>query len=70
MGIPSLPKRIPEISVCIDFDASNVLRVFTGVVSPHTHQPVMLFLKVRMPTVDDGHGWCAEALVKMYGSDV
>ncbi|KAF6163270.1 hypothetical protein GIB67_025134 [Kingdonia uniflora] len=70
MGIPSAPKGIPEISVFIDLDASNVLRVFAGAVSPQTHQPVMPFLEVMMPTVDDGHGWCAEALVKMYGSDV
>ncbi|KAF6162739.1 hypothetical protein GIB67_029008 [Kingdonia uniflora] len=68
MGIPSAPKGIPEISVCMDLDASNVLRVFAGAVSPQTHQPVMPFLEVRMPTVDDGHGWCAETLVKMYGS--
>ncbi|KAF6155493.1 hypothetical protein GIB67_015987 [Kingdonia uniflora] len=61
-------KGIPEISVCMDLDASNVLRVFAGAVSPQTHQPVMPFLEVRMPTVDDGHGWCVEALVKMYGS--
>ncbi|KAF6151825.1 hypothetical protein GIB67_010399 [Kingdonia uniflora] len=68
MGIPSAPKGIPEISVCMDLDASNILRVFAGAVSPQTHQRVMPFLEVRMPTVDDGHGWCAEALVKMYGS--
>ncbi|KAF6166741.1 hypothetical protein GIB67_005617 [Kingdonia uniflora] len=70
MGIPSAPKGIPEISVCIDLDASNVLRVFVGAISPQTHQFVMPFHEVRMPIVDDGHGWCAEALVKMYGSDV
>ncbi|KAF6160510.1 hypothetical protein GIB67_019279 [Kingdonia uniflora] len=70
MGILSAPKGIPEICVCIDLDASNILRVFAGVVLPQTHQPVMPFLEVRMPTVDDGHGWCTEALVKMYGSDV
>ncbi|KAF6157991.1 hypothetical protein GIB67_008120 [Kingdonia uniflora] len=67
MGIPSAPKGIPGISVCMDLDASNVLRIFARAVSPQTHQPVMPFLEVRMPTVDDGHGWCAEALVKMYG---
>ncbi|KAF6172825.1 hypothetical protein GIB67_034677 [Kingdonia uniflora] len=70
MGIPSAPKGIPEISVCMDLNASNVLRVFAGAISPQVHQPVMPFLEVRMPAVDDGHGWCAEALVMMYGSDV
>ncbi|KAF6174005.1 hypothetical protein GIB67_039956 [Kingdonia uniflora] len=70
MGIPSAPKGIPEISACIDLDASNVLRVFAGAVLSQTHQPVMSFLEVRMPIVDDGHGWCAKALVKMYGSNV
>ncbi|KAF6135074.1 hypothetical protein GIB67_040385 [Kingdonia uniflora] len=34
MGIPSAPKGIPEISVCMDLDASNVLRVFAEDVSP------------------------------------
>ncbi|KAF6157058.1 hypothetical protein GIB67_041519 [Kingdonia uniflora] len=68
MGIPSAPKGIPEISVCMDLDASNVLRVYAGAVSPQTHQPGIPFLEVRMSTLDDGHGWCAEALVKMYGS--
>ncbi|KAF6159314.1 hypothetical protein GIB67_032085 [Kingdonia uniflora] len=71
MGIPSAPKGIPEISVWMDLDASNVLRVlrvFAGAISPQTHQRVMPFLEVRMSTVDDGHGWFAEALVKMYGS--
>ncbi|KAF6170174.1 hypothetical protein GIB67_038707 [Kingdonia uniflora] len=52
MGIPSAPKGIPEISIYMDLDASNVLRVFIGAVSPQTHQPVMPFLEVRMPTVD------------------
>ncbi|KAF6139556.1 hypothetical protein GIB67_015513 [Kingdonia uniflora] len=68
MGILPAPKGIPEISVCMDLDASNVLRVFAGAISSQTHQPVMPFPEVRMPIVDDGHGWCAKALVKMYGS--
>ncbi|OVA05464.1 Heat shock protein 70 family [Macleaya cordata] len=68
IGIPPAPKGSPEISVCMDIDASNVLRVFAGVLMPGVRQPVQPFLEVKMPTVDDGHGWCAEALLKMYGS--
>ncbi|KAL3578195.1 hypothetical protein D5086_019699 [Populus alba] len=33
-----------------------------------TDQPMAPFMEVRMPTVDDGHGWCAEALNRSYGS--
>ncbi|PIA44885.1 hypothetical protein AQUCO_01700455v1 [Aquilegia coerulea] len=68
MGIPSAPKGTAEISVCMDIDASNTLRVFGGVGMPGVQHPVMSFLEVRMPSVDDGHGWCAAALTKMYGS--
>ncbi|KAF5182523.1 Heat shock protein [Thalictrum thalictroides] len=68
MGIPSAPKGTPEISVCMDIDASNALRVYAGVGMPGVQHPVMPFLEVRMPSVDDGHGWCAAALMKMYGS--
>jgi heat shock 70kDa protein 4 len=66
-GIPPAPKGTVEISVCMDIDASNVLRVFAGVVKPQG-QGVPPFIEVRMPTLDDGHGWCQLALVKMYGS--
>uniref|UniRef100_A0A6N2MXJ8 Heat shock 70 kDa protein 8 n=1 Tax=Salix viminalis TaxID=40686 RepID=A0A6N2MXJ8_SALVM len=66
VGIPAAPKGIPEINVCMDIDASNVLRVFAGVVMPGTDQPP--FMEVRMPTIDDGHGWCVEALNRTYGS--
>ncbi|EXC17591.1 Heat shock 70 kDa protein 8 [Morus notabilis] len=68
VGIPPAPKGAPEISVCMDVDASNVLRVFAGVVQLGSYQPAMPFMEVRMPTVDDGHGWCAEALNRAYGS--
>lgn len=68
IGIPPTPKGVPEINVCLDIDASNVLRVFAGVVQPGSYQPAMPFMEVRMPTVDDGHGWCAEALHRAYGS--
>ncbi|GFZ08856.1 heat-shock protein 70T-2 [Actinidia rufa] len=61
---------VPEINVGIDIDTSNVLRVFAGVLIPGTQQPVNPFMEVRMPTVDDGHGWCAEALLRKYGSTV
>ncbi|KAF6162716.1 hypothetical protein GIB67_022375 [Kingdonia uniflora] len=70
MGVPSVPKGIPEIGVSMDLGASNILRVFPEAVSPQTHQPVMSILEVRMPIVDDGHGWCAEALENMYGSSL
>ncbi|KAL5712650.1 hypothetical protein ACHQM5_014798 [Ranunculus cassubicifolius] len=68
IGIPSAPQGTPEISVCIDIDASNVLRVFAGVGMPGVRHLVMPFMEVKMPTVDDGHDWCDAALSKMYGS--
>ncbi|KAF6168173.1 hypothetical protein GIB67_011558 [Kingdonia uniflora] len=34
IGIPSALKGIPEISVCMDLDASNVLRVFAKAILP------------------------------------
>ncbi|XP_022723042.1 heat shock 70 kDa protein 8 [Durio zibethinus] len=68
MGIPPAPKGVPEINVCMDIDASNVLRVLAGVILPGSQQPVVPVMEVRMPTVDDGHGWCAEALHRAYGS--
>ncbi|CAO2832103.1 unnamed protein product [Amaranthus hypochondriacus] len=67
-GIPPLPKGIPEINVCMDIDASNVLRVLAGVVVPGNQQPVTPIMEVRMPTIDDGHGWCAEALSRISDS--
>ncbi|RVW55844.1 Heat shock 70 kDa protein 8 [Vitis vinifera] len=66
--IPPLPKGVPEINVCMDIDASNVLRVLAGVVLPGNKQLVTPFMEVRMPTVDDGHGWCAEAIHRTHGS--
>ncbi|KAM3755121.1 hypothetical protein ACB098_02G016200 [Castanea mollissima] len=68
MGIPPAPKGVPEINVCMDIDASNVLRVLAGVVLPGSRHPAIPVMEVRMPTVDDGHGWCAEALDRTYGS--
>ncbi|KAK9287615.1 hypothetical protein L1049_016050 [Liquidambar formosana] len=68
IGIPPAPKGIPEINVCMDIDASNVLRVLAGVIMPGTPHPVTPLMEVRMPTIDDGHGWCAEALHRAYGS--
>ncbi|KAL2922577.1 Heat shock 70 kDa protein 8 [Bienertia sinuspersici] len=67
-GIPPLPKGIPEINVCLDIDASNVLRVLAGIVIPGNQQLVAPIMEVRMPSIDDGHGWCAEALNRAYGS--
>lgn len=68
-GIPPAPKGVPEINVGMDIDTSNVLRVFAGVLVPGTQNPVTP-MEVRMPTVDDGHGWCAEALLRKYGSSL
>ncbi|KAI3834577.1 hypothetical protein MKX03_009043 [Papaver bracteatum] len=63
VGIPPAPKGSPEISICMDIDASNVLRVFAGILMPGVGRPVHPFLEVKLPTVDDGHGWCTEALM-------
>ncbi|RHN53301.1 putative Heat shock protein 70 family [Medicago truncatula] len=68
MGIPAAPKGVPEISVCMDIDAANVLRVLTGVVMPGSRITVVPVMEVRMPMVDDGHGWCAEALNRTHGA--
>lgn len=65
-GIPPAVKGTVEISVCMDIDAANVLRVFAGVVKPQD-QAAPPFIEVRMPTLDDGHGWCGQALSKLYG---
>ena len=82
-GIPPAPKGVPEINGGMDIDTSNVLRVFSGllmpgnvlrvfagVLMPGTQQPVNPFMEVRMPTVDDRYGWCAEALLRKYISIV
>ncbi|KAJ4826238.1 hypothetical protein Tsubulata_047189 [Turnera subulata] len=68
VGIPPAPQGVPEINICMDIDASHVLRVFAGVMMPGSEHPVAPFMEVRMPTVDDGHGWCAEVLHRAYGS--
>lgn len=68
VGIPPSPKGVPEINVCMDIDASNALRVFAAVLMPGSSSPVVPVMEVRMPTVDDGHGWCAQALNVKYGS--
>ncbi|XP_071722648.1 heat shock 70 kDa protein 8 [Rutidosis leptorrhynchoides] len=67
-GIPRAARGVPEINVRMDIDASNALRIYAGVRMPGAEQLVSPFMEVRMPTVDDGHGWCAEALHKAYGS--
>ncbi|KAL4198447.1 hypothetical protein AMTRI_Chr03g45930 [Amborella trichopoda] len=53
-GTPPAPKGSPEINVCMDVDASNVLRVMTGVTLPGTKAPVGPFMEVTMTTVDQG----------------
>ncbi|EOA26821.1 hypothetical protein CARUB_v10022914mg [Capsella rubella] len=68
VGIPPAPKGVPAINVCMDIDASNALRVFAAVLMPGSSSPVVPVIEVRMPTVDDGHGWCAQALNVKYGS--
>uniref|UniRef100_A0A1J3FYV8 Heat shock 70 kDa protein 8 n=1 Tax=Noccaea caerulescens TaxID=107243 RepID=A0A1J3FYV8_NOCCA len=68
VGIPESPKGVPEINVCMDIDASNALRVFAAVLMPGCSSPVVPVVEVRMPTVDDGHGWCAQALSAKFGS--
>ncbi|CAJ1925521.1 unnamed protein product [Sphenostylis stenocarpa] len=70
MGIPAAPKGMPEINVCMDIDAANVLRVLAGVVMPGSRKPAIPVMEVRMPSVDDGHGWCAEALNRSYGASL
>ncbi|URD85639.1 Hsp70 protein [Musa troglodytarum] len=67
-AIPPVLKGTAEISVCMDIDAANMLRVFAGAMMPGTDRAVSPFFEVRMPTLDDGHGWCAQALVKTHGS--
>ncbi|KAK4797452.1 hypothetical protein SAY86_029778 [Trapa natans] len=68
IGIPSANKGVPEINICMDIDVSNVLRVLAGIKMPDVQWPVCPLMEVRMPTVDDGHGWCEEALNRTYGS--
>ncbi|XP_057450274.1 heat shock 70 kDa protein 8 [Lotus japonicus] len=68
VGIPAAPKGVPEINVCMDIDSANVLRVLTGVVMPGSRQTAVPVMEVRMPMVDDGHGWCAEALNRTFGA--
>ncbi|KAF5465693.1 hypothetical protein F2P56_015673 [Juglans regia] len=68
VGIPPAPKGVPDINVCMDIDASDVLRVLAGVVVPGSQQAAIPVMEVRMPTIDDGHGWCAEALHRTFGS--
>nr|XP_043621614.1 heat shock 70 kDa protein 8 [Erigeron canadensis] len=68
VGIPPAPKGVPEINVCMDIDASNMLRVMAGVLMPGAKNPVVPMMEVRMPTADDGHGLCANALNRSFGS--
>lgn len=70
IGIPPAPRGVPLINVCMDVDASNMLRVFAGVSLPDSKGPVVPYIEVTMPTVDDGHGWCIEALLKKYGTSL
>ncbi|KAL5098604.1 hypothetical protein RYX36_002931 [Vicia faba] len=67
MGIPPALKGVPGISVHMDLDTSNKLGVLTAVAMPGTHQAAVPVMQVRMPMVDDAHGWCAEGLNKTFG---
>eukprot|EP00250_Pteridium_aquilinum_P010871 c19686_g1_i1 orf=120-1862(+) len=67
-GIPPVKKCLPLINVCMDVDASDVLRVVAGVCMPGVEKPIVPLVEVRMPTIDDGHGWCADAIQSKYGS--
>ncbi|GLJ21759.1 hypothetical protein SUGI_0405960 [Cryptomeria japonica] len=69
-GIPPAPRGVPLINVCMDVDAANVLRVFAGVTMPESKTPVIPYVEVRMPNIDDGHGWGIEALLKKYGTSL
>lgn len=44
-GIPPAPKGVPEINVCMDIDASNVLRVLAGAIMPGAQSPVSAFME-------------------------
>ncbi|XP_050942065.1 heat shock 70 kDa protein 8 isoform X1 [Cucumis melo] len=68
IGIPPAPKGVPEITICMDIDSSNMLRVLAGAALPGAQHPATPYMEVKMPTVDDGHGWCAEALHGKYGA--
>ncbi|KAG0465776.1 hypothetical protein HPP92_019940 [Vanilla planifolia] len=67
-GIPPAPKGSAEVSICMDIDASNVLRVYAGAFLLGTQKAVSPFIEVRMPTLEDGLGWCGKALGSLYGS--
>ncbi|KAI3694490.1 hypothetical protein L1987_77455 [Smallanthus sonchifolius] len=67
VGIPPAPRGVPEINVCMDIDDSNMLGVMSGIVMPGsgTRHPVVPLMEVRMPTADDGHGLCEDALNRL-----
>ncbi|KAI3694495.1 hypothetical protein L1987_77460 [Smallanthus sonchifolius] len=67
VGIPLAPRGVSEINVCMDIDASNMLRIMAGIVMPGsgTRHPVVPLMEVRRPTADDGHGLCADALNRL-----
>ncbi|XP_002980626.2 heat shock 70 kDa protein 8 [Selaginella moellendorffii] len=76
-GLPAAPKGVPLITVCVDVDASNVLRVMAGACLPKDcggdgsgGVAALELREVRMPTVDDGHDWCVEALWNKHGDSM
>ncbi|XP_076884125.1 heat shock 70 kDa protein 8 [Bidens hawaiensis] len=70
VGIPAAPRGVPEINVCMDIDASNMLRVMACVVMPGSgsRNPVVPLMEVRLPMGDVGHGLCADALNRLLDS--
>ncbi|MBA0801291.1 hypothetical protein Gohar_011665, partial [Gossypium harknessii] len=58
-GIPPAPKGVPQIKVSMDINAHLLIM-------PGSQQPVVPIMEVRMPTVDDCYGCCAEALHREY----
>eukprot|EP00897_Mesotaenium_endlicherianum_P003877 jgi/Mesen1/3517/ME000197S02538 len=66
-SIPPLPRGAPVISVCMDVDASDTLRVVAGAYVAGRDEPVAPLVEVRMPTVEDGHRWCMKSVVAQYG---
>ncbi|KAK9083873.1 hypothetical protein Scep_030344 [Stephania cephalantha] len=55
-GIPPAKKGCSEVIVAMDIDASNALKVYAAASNPGSRQPLLPYLEVRMPNVDDGHG--------------
>lgn len=51
MRISPALKRVPAISVCMDIDTANKLRVLAAVVMPGTCEAAVPVMQMRMPMV-------------------